>query len=96
VLPLTLVVLAGSAIPVNVAGWGPREGVAGWAFALCGLGATRGVTTAAVYGVLVLAGTLPGLLPTRWQPAAGVERGRGVRAAGAPARRLHLQGGHHG
>ena len=39
-------VLAGSAVPLSVAGWGPREGVAAWAFAASGLGATAGVTAA--------------------------------------------------
>ena len=59
-VPLALVVLAGSAIPANVAGWGPREGVAAWAFAATGLGATAGVTAAAAYGALVLFAALPG------------------------------------
>jgi uncharacterized membrane protein YbhN (UPF0104 family) len=59
-VPLALVVLAGSAIPANVAGWGPREGVAAWAFAATGLGATAGVTAAAAYGALVLIAALPG------------------------------------
>jgi glycosyltransferase 2 family protein len=60
-VPLTLIVLVASAVPTNVAGWGPREGVAAWAFAAYGLTAAQGVTTAAVFGVLVLAGTLPGV-----------------------------------
>jgi hypothetical protein len=55
-----LVVLAGSAVPANVAGWGPREGVAAWAFAATGLGASAGVTAAAAYGALVLLAALPG------------------------------------
>lgn len=59
-VPLALVVLAGSAIPANVAGWGPREGVAAWAFAATGLGAGAGVTAAAAYGALVLLAALPG------------------------------------
>jgi glycosyltransferase 2 family protein len=59
-VPLALVVLAGSAIPANVAGWGPREGVAAWAFAATGLGAGTGVTAAAAYGALVLLAALPG------------------------------------
>jgi uncharacterized membrane protein YbhN (UPF0104 family) len=59
-VPLALVVLAGSAVPANVAGWGPREGVAAWAFAATGLGATAGVTAAAAYGALVLVAALPG------------------------------------
>jgi len=44
----------------SVAGWGPREGVTAWAFGAAGLGAQRGVTTAVVYGVMVLVATLPG------------------------------------
>jgi len=43
-----------------VAGWGPREGVAAWAFAAAGLGAAQGVATAVVYGVLVFVASLPG------------------------------------
>jgi hypothetical protein len=59
-LPLALLVLLAMAIPLNVAGWGPREGVAAWAFAAAGLGASQGVTTAVVYGVMVLVAALPG------------------------------------
>jgi glycosyltransferase 2 family protein len=59
-LPLAAVVLLASAVPTNIAGWGPREGVAAWAFAAAGLGATAGVTTAVVYGVMALVASLPG------------------------------------
>jgi hypothetical protein len=59
-LPVALTVLLVSAIPLNIAGWGPREGAAAWAFAAAGLGGAEGVTTAVVYGVLALAATLPG------------------------------------
>jgi uncharacterized membrane protein YbhN (UPF0104 family) len=58
-LPLALLVLAGAALP-NVGGWGPREGVTAWAFAAAGLGASRGVSTAVVYGVMVFVASLPG------------------------------------
>jgi uncharacterized membrane protein YbhN (UPF0104 family) len=58
-LPLALLVLAGAALP-NVGGWGPREGVTAWAFAAAGLGASLGVATAVVYGVMVLVASLPG------------------------------------
>ncbi|MQA13454.1 MAG: UPF0104 family protein [Pseudonocardiaceae bacterium] len=60
VLPLAMIVLLASAIPMNIAGWGPREGVAAWVFTAAGLGAAQGVTTAVLYGVLVLVATLPG------------------------------------
>jgi len=59
-LPLALLVLLAMAIPANIAGWGPREGVAAWAFAAAGLGAAQGVATAVVYGVMVLVASLPG------------------------------------
>ena len=58
-LPLALLVLLAAALP-NVGGWGPREGVTAWAFAAAGLGASRGVATAVVYGVMVLVASLPG------------------------------------
>lgn len=59
-LPLALLVLLAMAVPANVAGWGPREGVAAWAFAAAGLGAPAGLSTAVVYGVLTFAAELPG------------------------------------
>jgi uncharacterized membrane protein YbhN (UPF0104 family) len=59
-LPVALVVLLVSAVPTNIAGWGPREGGAAWAFGSVGLGAEQGVTTAVVYGVMALVATLPG------------------------------------
>ena len=67
-LPLALLVLVAAAVPLNVAGWGPREGIAAWAFATVGLGAAQGATVAALYGVLALVATLPGavLLATSW------------------------------
>ena len=58
-LPLALLVLLGAALP-NIGGWGPREGVTAWAFAAAGLGASLGVATAVVYGVMVLFASLPG------------------------------------
>ena len=58
--PLALVVLVGMAVPLNVAGWGPREGVAAWVFGAAGLGGTAGMGTAVAYGVLVLVASLPG------------------------------------
>lgn len=61
-LPLALVVLLGAAVPTSIAGWGPREGAAAWAFGTIGLSAAQGVTVAVVYGVLALFATLPGAL----------------------------------
>jgi uncharacterized membrane protein YbhN (UPF0104 family) len=58
-LPLALLVLLAGALP-NVGGWGPREGVTAWAFAAAGLGASLGVATAVVYGVMVFVASLPG------------------------------------
>jgi glycosyltransferase 2 family protein len=67
-LPLAMLVLVAMAVPTNIGGWGPREGMAAWAFAAAGLGAAQGVATATVYGVLALAAILPGapLIATAW------------------------------
>jgi glycosyltransferase 2 family protein len=59
-IPLTLLALLAMVLPANVGGFGPREGVAAWAFGAAGLSATQGVATAMVYGALVLVSTLPG------------------------------------
>jgi uncharacterized membrane protein YbhN (UPF0104 family) len=66
--PLTLLALLAMALPLNVAGWGPREGVAAWAFGAAGLTAAEGVATAVTYGLLVLVASLPGavVLLVRW------------------------------
>jgi uncharacterized membrane protein YbhN (UPF0104 family) len=79
-LPLALLVLAGAALP-NVGGWGPREGVTAWAFAAAGLGASRGVATAVIYGVMVFVASLPGaaVLVAAW-----MRRTRVVPWQGAP------------
>ena len=59
-LPLVLLVLVAAGLPLNLAGWGPREGMAAWSFAAAGLGAELGVATAVAYGALVTVGTAPG------------------------------------
>jgi glycosyltransferase 2 family protein len=58
-LPLALLVMLIMVLP-SVGGWGPREGATAWAFGAAGLGAQHGVTTAVVYGVMVLVASLPG------------------------------------
>lgn len=70
ILPLALLVLVAMAIPLNVAGWGAREAAAAWAFGAAGLTADRGIATAVVHGVMVLAGSMPGavvLLAGAWR-----------------------------
>ena len=59
-LPLALIVLVAMTVPANLAGWGPREGAAAWAFGTAGLGADLGLATAVAYGVLVFVAALPG------------------------------------
>lgn len=100
-LPLAMVVLLAMSVPTNVAGWGPREGVAGWAFATAGLGSVQGVVTATVYGVLALAATLPGAVVLTWGrlgehrrtgPIGSHTKGRSgdVRAPVHPVELLHV------
>ena len=59
-LPLALLVLVAAGLPTNVAGWGPREGVAAWTFGAAGLGAELGVATAVAFGAIVVVASLPG------------------------------------
>jgi glycosyltransferase 2 family protein len=59
-VPLALLALLAMSVPLNVGGWGAREGVAAWAFGAAGLTVTQGVATAVVYGALVLVSSLPG------------------------------------
>jgi glycosyltransferase 2 family protein len=82
-LPLLVLGLLAMALPLNVGGWGPREGVTAVAFGAVGLGAAQGLTTAVVYGVLSLIACLPGavvllLSATR---AGASRRGPAVRPA---------------
>lgn len=72
-VPLTQLALLAMAVPLNVAGWGPREGVAAWAFAAAGMTSTQGVAAAVTYGVLGLVAALPGaaVLLARTKPRSG-------------------------
>jgi uncharacterized membrane protein YbhN (UPF0104 family) len=65
---LALIALTISALPINVGGWGPREGAAASAFAAVGLGAGAGVAASTTFGVLATIAVLPGavvLIATR-------------------------------
>jgi lysylphosphatidylglycerol synthase-like protein len=57
---LLLVVQTAMVIPLSVGGWGLREGIAAWAFAAAGFGASTGVTVATLYAVLMLIAVAPG------------------------------------
>jgi uncharacterized membrane protein YbhN (UPF0104 family) len=57
-----LVVLVLSSVPLNVAGWGLREGAGAWVFGYAGLGAATGLTVSIEFGVLGALATTPGLL----------------------------------
>jgi uncharacterized membrane protein YbhN (UPF0104 family) len=67
-LPLAVLALLAMSLPLNVGGWGPREGVTAWAFGAAGLGASTGLAVAVVYGVLSFVAALPGavVLVVRW------------------------------
>src|SRR5690606_41925084 len=90
-LPPAVLALLAMSLPLNVGGWGPREGVTAWAFGAAGLGAGQGLAVAVVYGVLCLVASLPGpvVLAARWYagPPAGTPTvtGPGVTGPGAPA-----------
>lgn len=57
---LGLIALTAGALPINVGGWGPREGAAASAFAAVGLGASAGVAASTTFGVLATIAVLPG------------------------------------
>ena len=58
--PLMLLALLAMSLPVNVGGWGPREGVTAWAFGAAGLSAGQGLTIAVAYGLFAFVAALPG------------------------------------
>ena len=60
ILPLVAPVLMTMLIPVTVAGWGLRESAAALLWGAVGLTAADGVTVSVAYGLIVLAGSLPG------------------------------------
>ncbi len=58
-IPLALLAML---LPISVGGFGAREGAAALLWPLAGLSATEGAVTAALYGLVALAGALPGAL----------------------------------
>ncbi|MEU4562994.1 lysylphosphatidylglycerol synthase transmembrane domain-containing protein [Actinoplanes sp. NPDC023936] len=58
--PLLLLALIAMGLPVNMGGWGPREGVMAWAFGAAGLSAAQGLTIAVAYGILAFVAAAPG------------------------------------
>lgn len=79
--PLLLLALLAMTVPVNIGGWGPREGATAWAFSAAGLGASQGLTIAVVYGLFALVASLPGaaVMGAGW-----IARARAVRADRRP------------
>jgi uncharacterized membrane protein YbhN (UPF0104 family) len=84
---IALVVLLAGSIPLSIGGWGPREGLAGWAFAVAGLGASTGVAASALFGVVAMIAVAPGLV------LAVMSAVRRVRTP-APGRAVVLAGAH--
>ena len=56
------IALTVGAVPINLGGWGPREGAAGATFALVGLGAAAGVAASTAFGVIATIALAPGLV----------------------------------
>nr|BFE71786.1 hypothetical protein GCM10020092_050870 [Actinoplanes digitatis] len=79
--PLMLLALLAMTLPVNVGGWGPREGVTAWAFGAAGLSATQGLTIAVVYGLFAFVAALPGLVVIIARALAGARARSATRAA---------------
>ena len=87
-LPLAMLVLLAMAVPTNIGGWGPREGVAAWLFAAAGLGAGSGrrhrhglrrawSSLASLPGARrAAAGSIPGRAGRSAQPTSGAAAAR--------------------
>ncbi len=89
-LPLAVLALLAMGLPLNVGGFGPREGATAWAFGAAGLGASTGLAVAVVYGVLSFVASLPGalVLVARWYT--GMRAGsRTAETAPGPDRASH-------
>ena len=61
-VPVAVLVLLVAAVPLSLAGWGPREGAAAWVFSAVGAQASEGLAVSVAYGIIVLIGALPGLV----------------------------------
>ncbi|SEQ15990.1 Uncharacterized membrane protein YbhN, UPF0104 family [Streptomyces sp. yr375] len=79
-LPIAVLALLAMGLPLNVGGWGPREGVTAWAFGAAGLGASTGLAVSIVYGVLSFVAALPGafVLVVRWYAGLRAARAEGT------------------
>ncbi|GAA4871786.1 lysylphosphatidylglycerol synthase transmembrane domain-containing protein [Pseudonocardia benzenivorans] len=78
-LPVVLVALFASGLPIGIGGFGPREAVAALGFCAAGLPAADGASASIVYGLLTFASTVPGALVLL------ARRGRAAAATGHTA-----------
>ncbi|WP_070990148.1 lysylphosphatidylglycerol synthase transmembrane domain-containing protein [Halofilum ochraceum] len=76
-LPLVPLVLLAMVIPISVAGWGVREGVAAATWTAAGLNPADGTALAIAYGALVLVASLPGLVFLLFPATGGAARSSG-------------------
>jgi uncharacterized membrane protein YbhN (UPF0104 family) len=79
--PLMLLALLAMSLPVNIGGWGPREGVTAWAFGAAGLSAGQGLTIAVAYGLFAFVAALPGAIVLVVRAVARMRRARAARIA---------------
>jgi glycosyltransferase 2 family protein len=88
-LPLLAAGLLAMSIPLNIGGWGPREGVTAAAFGAAGLDPAAGFAAAVLFGVLGLVSCLPGVLALArsWVGSTTHPRWKGHHAGHQPARR---------
>jgi hypothetical protein len=80
-----LLALLAMTLPVNIGGWGPREGVTAWAFGAAGLSATQGLTIAVVYGLFAFVAALPGAVVLISRAVAKARAARKPAPAATPA-----------
>ncbi|MGW4062009.1 lysylphosphatidylglycerol synthase transmembrane domain-containing protein [Amycolatopsis sp. NPDC004747] len=87
-VPLMVLALLAMGLPLNIGGFGPREGVCALLFGAAGLGAAQGVTVAVVYGVLTLVASLPGAGVLLVRSVAGFRVTRAPHTGAVPAPRV--------
>ncbi|MEM7443444.1 MAG: lysylphosphatidylglycerol synthase transmembrane domain-containing protein [Pseudomonadota bacterium] len=87
VITVVPAVLMAMLLPVSIAGWGLREMAAAALWPLAGMSAADGIAIATLYGLVVLAGSLPGAIFVRRSGKVELEQNvlaHGDRSTGRP------------
>lgn len=81
ILALTPLLLLAMLVPLSIAGWGLREGIAATIWAFVGLPSAQGVAVSLGYGVLIMLSSLPGIWVALSKRTKATPSGSGSRQA---------------